>query len=1179
MVRFNDIEFQVYDLDTKQSIMNRQAGVMNTLSSYLFFPDGIPDIQKLRQDINIVVEDLFSIIAGYNGEFSYLYKQIKDKLIDQHLNLRVDILNPYIAYNIMLEGVPEDFRGAVLLQIETDIIKTKLFEGRLEIESIWENREDIKNSRRLVVNNNKKQVELQLQLFSQFENIINGIPYTDFQLEKVKFNLVLDLKDISLLEIFNNVKLDTTVPFATVSNFYKILKDFIPPSDWSISVDDGIIFKVLEKVNTTNIKFSDFTDALVLIEGELGNEIVRASLDLSTSGNNLSREDFIQRFLNILSGLGQVKVKSVEENQVNGVFYFPNHSLNKYVLSDLIMNNPLFSSMMSVDESDKASKKKPSIYVHFNHPMLGHVTANITEKIMEKNDISMRGKNKNLFPLNERYIRVKVSKADNIEAVNKFQSLLSRLFVVYGNELNTMIAFYRKFIPTFGDIEPIPVIPVKKVVLKDVAPEIFLPNYSRKCLNRPTIIGDEAVAEAEAEGKQVMVFPNLGEASQPRNYICEHPDHPFPGLRDNPLANADEFPYIPCCYAKNQELRQGSRYRHYYYGEDLPGKGLSQQDLYTTNKFVPNNIFGTLPQNINKMFEVTDLEETYVYVRKGVFRNKSSFLNCILEAMNDDTNILNIDDEDERESKLIEIRKELATEALAAACRQEMYDFTISEIMEAIKNPDVYLDPKLFIHLLELKYNCEIFLFTRNTINGEMTLPRHLQTYYKMKQETKCIFIFEHIGSEADHADYPQCELIVRWKVGDVDDVTYNFEPTLPMVVNVKEVYYQLRTSYALNVRIPDTEFPWISDAIIKSQRCDSYGKTRTLNIIYDNQPMTLLTNPIQPVNIIETNSNIVMKIDVPRAIAFASEAGMIVSKQVTVGGIVKELSGFIGNVIISIPVEDYEPIEGIPEFEGGLNYSENYISVVDQYNQNKKLARYIVEYIYWLYSRFLNEEGIDNMTTESMLEFERKYIRVDKDFIYGNVPKTFSMNSGLMSGNRLIVKSEETLKRLFYVLRLAAVRYGSKILKYHTRNVIEGYYIDITDFDQYSFQVVLEGDQSVSNWIQERKIIHNIRNEVVSILMPYFFQNDLVGTQIYLAQNVDSHLKAIAISEIWNRLGYNPGEEVKDAEPVEFTLYSYVNPKTIEKYLVAGPESSFEIQMLGYKINGETMFTVLLPL
>ena len=34
-------------------------------------------------------------------------------------------------------------------------------------------------------------------------------------------------------------------------------------------------------------------------------------------------------------------------------------------------------------------------------------------------------------------------------------------------------------------------------------------------------------------------------------------------------------------------------------------------------------------------------------------------------------------------------------------------------IIDYIKDVDKYFDPKLFIHLLEVKFSCNIFLFTR----------------------------------------------------------------------------------------------------------------------------------------------------------------------------------------------------------------------------------------------------------------------------------------------------------------------------------------------------------------------------------------------------------------------------------------------------------------------------------
>lgn len=1180
MVRFNGKEFQLYDLDTQISALNRLASELDTIPIYLYFPNGIPTIEQLQERDNIIVEDLLPVIINTKFEFGDLYKQIKDKISD--LNLFVDVLVPFIAFNQTINEIPVEYQGIIFKQIEDEITKTKLFlNEKINIEELWKDREQVKQYIENTIKSIKKQSINEVKVVNEFEIITKGLDYTEFELEKVSFNIILNLKDISLLEIFNNIRLNTNVPFATLNNFYKILKDFSPSPDWSISLESGIIFKILEKINTKNPKLIDYTDAYISVEGEQGKEIVTAMLDLSTSGSNLSREDFVSRFLGTLTSIGDISIENTKESQVNGVFYFPSHSMNNYVFSDMVMNNPLFSSLISIDESDKATKKKPSIYIHFNHPLIGYVTANITEKIMDKIDPSMKKKSSLTFPLNERYIRVKISKADNVEAVRKFQIMLSKLFVIYDNNYDQIVQYYRKFIPSFGEIISFEIPPPRKEALKHLEPEIFLPGYTRQCPRVPTIVNDQDADKARKDGQQVMIFPTQGEGPQQRNYICNHLEHKYPGLRANPLSNNKKFPFVPCCYAKDQESREGSKYRHYYYGEDIPQKENIQQDLFTTNKFVPNNIFGTLPQNITEMFEIIEPNEQYTFVRKGVFRSKSSFLNCVMEALNDQTNILQIEDEYEREERIVQIRKSLATPEKASTCRQEMYDFTTEEIIKAIQDQTVYLDPKLFLHLLEIEYNCNIFIFTRNNIKGEMSLPRHQQAYYKTKRTGKCIFIFEHIGSEKDRAEFPQCELIIKWGIKNVDDIQYDFNYDSSISTGVKEVFETLRKSYALNKSNPEDHFPWTGDSIITSQIIDSYGKLRKLNVNFKGEDFSLITTPLQPGLILETNDKTIKKLALDTAIQFAANIKMIITKQSVFDGVVKELSGKIGNVNVIIPINYGSPIKGVPTVEGHINYSDSHMSVIEQYNKNKKIARYVSEYLFWLFSKYLQNNNISTILPQTIIDFQQKMILVNPDFEYQYIPKTFSTTkNGLMSGGKLILKSEETLRRLLYVLRLTAIRFPLKLITYHTRNFIEQYYIDITDFDQHPFQVVLEGDESVEKWIQEKKIKYTLRNDVpIGVLTPYFFRNTLISDDVYLAQNTDSMLKAITIATTWFTKRFNQGSDVEESERVAFTLYSYVSSDDIIIYKISGDETPFDIRMLGYKIEDQSFFTVLLPL
>lgn len=1180
MVSFNGTEFEIYDLDNQTIVFNRLAGEMNTLPKYLYFPDGIPTMQQLQKNDDIAVEDLLPIIRNSKLQFIQIYNQIKNKIDQQKLNLVEDILKPYITFAIDIENLPPEFQSGVLMATKGDLEKTKLFENvDITVDAIWEDKEKIKQYLNNSILENKLKTEQDAHNFRQFDNL-DSLNYTPFELEKVKLNITLDLQDISLLEIFNNIKLNNTVPFATVNNFYKILKDFTPPEDWSMSLERVIIFKVLEKNNTTNPKFDDFNFAVIRDENNEGEKIINATLDLNTIGSNISREAFINRFLGTLSNLGNINYET-KEDQVNGVFYFPSHSMDKYVLADLVMNNPTFSSLLYIDESDKASKKKSSVYVHFNHPRTGHVAANITEKIMIKGDTTMKGKSLTIFPLHQRYIRVKITKANNLETVREFQNMMSKLFTLYDNEYDRVVADYKQFIPKFGQVKQIDVPVTEKQKLKDIAPEIFLPGYTRQCPKRPIVISNEEAEEAKKAGKQVMEFPIHGEGPPTLNYICNHDKHRFPGLRENPLANKETFPFIPCCYAKDQEPREGTKYRHYYYGEDLPSKEVIQQNLYTTNKFVPRDIFGTLPQNISQMFELVEPDENYMFVRKGVFRSKSSFLNCVMEALYDETGIIDLNDEDQRENHLVTVREKLATPENAATCRQEMYDYTTDEIIEAIRNPDVYMDPKLFIHLLEVEYNCNIFIFTRKHISGEMSLPNHNQAYYKTKRSGRCIFIFEHIGSESDHATYPQCELIVKWRTTVTNEVHYDFPYDSYVSKGVRQVFQTLQNSYVLDKQIQETIFPWNRSLLPVSQVIDTYGKLRMLNVNFNGEIFSIITHPMQPGKIIETQDKTIRKLALNTAVNFAAVMKMPIIRQSVTNGVVKEINGVIGNVPVVIPINDGAPLAGVPIVEGQVSFPENYISVIKQYNKNKKLSRYIIEYALWLFSRYLNNNNIQHIETQTFSDFEQNMIRIDPNFNYQHVPKTFSTSSGLMSRGKLIVKSEDTLKQLLYVLRLMTVRNTQKLISYHTRNVIEQYYVDITDFDQYPFQVVLEGEESINKWIKERKIKYNLRDGVsIGTLTPYFFKNPLVDNQIYLAQNVDSAFKGITIATTWFRDGYNPGYDVEESERIAFTLYAYTNPSNIEVYSVTGNETPYDIKMIGCKLEDDTnLFTVLLPL
>lgn len=1214
MVLINGSDFEIYDLDTQESVLNRLASQYKTIPKYLYFPDGIPKFNQETKNIKVI--DLYGILIDKKIGIGFLkiYEDIKDKISQKNLDLYNDIILPYIALNPKFS---DQNRDLYILSVENDIKNNndiqKILGKKVNISSLKDY--DLK----IVADNIKKQIEQTksftaeyIKKINKFNSIKSPIKYTPFEVEKVDFEFSIDIKHVSIMEIFNSIVVNPYVPFVTINNFYKILKDFLPPSQWNISLEKAIVFKVLQKTDNVNVKPEDYSDTVLFITGDNPeNEKIKVGMSLYTSGNYLSQEKFIERFLNVFKYQEIKKITDLSENKLNGIFYFPRHSLDKYVFADLIMNNPLFSSLLSVDESDKASKKKDSIYVYFYHPKVGNVTANILEKISEKGDQSIKGKDiKKDFEYGSRYIRVKVSSASNMESVNFFQETLGKLFVLYDNEYNDIVNFYKKFIPDFGNIIPYVMKVQVKTKLKDIAPEVFIHGYPPKCPNQPLIIEDDEVQEAENSGKIVMRYPkddSLGVV--PRNYVCNFPKAIYPGLRDNPLSNRDIVPFLPCCYTKDHRDKKGSIYRHYYYNEELKEKSDSeQQDFIITNKFVQKDKYGTLPKYVEKLFGILDYTEEYIYLRKGVYNSPNTFIECVMEGMYENTGILEYQDSDKRQAKISEIRKSLANETWASSCKQEMYDFTTKEIINMINDKNAYFDPKYFVSLLENYFKCNIYVFTRSQDNnGKMALPRYSQAYYKNVNRNKSVIIYEHMGSTSDNAKYPRCELVVKWKISakSEDDVSYCFDYNSKISLGIRNVAEKIHKSYVLNTEILPIVFP-INTKTIKliEQGIDSYGKTRFVIFEYESNKGMFITTPIQPLVLKEAKEWNVLKLPINIAVKLCIALNIKITSRSVVKenniDITKEIQGVLGNINITIPVEDitYKYIEktigkNIREIENiqvvpySVKFTDKKFSLIDNYNKYKKLARYITEYIYWMFSMYIKNKKIkiENIDDPIIIKtFFMENIIVDKNFEYKNVEKKFSLSSGIMNKNKMVVKSDETLKRLIYSLRVFAKYNRNKLYNYHSRKVIENYYVDVTDFDKYQDQVILYGSNSVEKWIIEQKIKYQLYDSIrIDYYFPYFFQNNLIDDSIYLAQNTDDLYKAFEISRQWYEFGKNTIniDNLSDVDKIdlEFDLYRYINNKNIEKIHISGSNVSFNIKIIGYKVDGIPIYTVLLNL
>lgn len=1164
MIKVNDKNIPIFLLDTEESIKLRIASTLNTTVKYLY---GLPDDLKEQKEFKVV--DILKEIkddASKSLDFQDFVDKNKDLL--KTFNIKKDILNLWIAYNTELQRLSPEYSTAILnLQGET-LKNNGYYQNTEEFINFWKYSKDtVINDLNLQLLTEKNRNKRYIEICENFEQIEDGLGYTDLNLKRISFDMILNLKNISIIELFNHIVLNENIPFVICKNYYKILKDYIPLEEWSINTHDEILLKINEKVSTDILKHKDYIDVKIKIKDE--KIVVEMSLNLEK--NCCSKDDFINRFFNCFQGLENLNYTEIIEKEVNGIFYFPSETLNTYVFSDLVMNDKKFSSLINIDESSKATKKKkdigqPWLYFHFNHPNSGHISASITEKSGDRRDPEIRYTDPEIFQHGEPYIRVKVS-GKNTQCINFFQVIFSKLLVIYGKEYNKIVNIYKKYIPDFGIIYKQDIKPLEQ---SDIVPELFVSNYTRFCNEErfPTLIKSDD-EKKKYQKNQIIKFPRdkpkngvsyESDGKNQQNYVCLNPEFPYPGLKENNLTNRKEFPYIPCCFKTDQTKKK--IYNWYYFNKEIETEEKKQQDLIKTNKILGFDQYGTLPEQLEKLFQLIDNSPEYKYIRVGVSRTKSSFLNSVILGLHDKTKITNIQDEEERILSILETRKKLSLNNIPALAKQSCYENSIDEIKRKIENEEIYFDPKLFTQLLEEYFDCSIFLFNEE----RMFCPRYVQSYYKNFRQKETIFIYEHLGSESDNAKYPQCELILKWKT-ETKDTKYYFGYQENISKNMNKIFKLMTESYAMNKKISDIKFEIPSSMSLKSQLIDNYGKTRVLNVKYKNTDISLILSPIPPLNIKTVNSGEfnLFKLELNEA------KDIFDSLETMEDYVIDEENGLletvIGNISVSIPLV------------GGKYKVAEQKSSLDIFNKNKKTARYIFEYVLWSFSAYIKNKK--EITDKTLAEYAKNIFNIEKDYTYEIVPKKFNTNNSIMKNGKIIITSVEMMKRLMYMLKLFSIRDMNSLNNYYKRENINHYYVDINDFDRYPNQVLLQGEDSIDKWIQESKINTTLHREVLQgVKIPYFFKNDLVEDSVFLAQNTDSLEKAIDISLKWLRKGYNIGEDAEiSRDDRGFVLYSYKNGDEIKKIHVEGLNFTKKIRILGYKIQYKSYYTCLLEL
>lgn len=961
---------------------------------------------------------------------------------------------------------------------------------------------------------NKQKTNEFTKIFKKINSLepFDSIP---FKKEKSILNIKTNISnDISLNTIFHYIQCNSDVPFASFSGIYKIYKDIkiTPPKDWSISQEDFIILKCLNK--------TFYSDCIILFI----DNVLTINININYSESTI--DELKQKILSSLINL-QMTITEETEEQLSGITFFPKQNFNVYIMSDFIMNNSIASTFMAVDESKKASKTKAGLYLHF---FIGQEegTCSIISKQAEKTDQEIKNVDRKIISLGEDFIRLRVSKAKNIEIIDSFIQNFSKLLRLYYESRDEIIGFYKKYIPSFGKEGEEKGKKQYMISNRDLVPELFVSGYSRRCPNPPKIVDEEY----KAKNEQIMLFPKTPEEGPQNYYVCEDEKYAYIGLRINNLKNKERYQYIPCCYEKDQLSKKNSGYNAYL--NNLKKNKGAQQNILVTDKFVFIDEFAQLPKNINNLFY--SLDSNFEYFRKGVHNTKFSFLECVLEGALEDFSRRT------RNDKLKILNREFESivgyENMAVAS-QENPGYSVEQMRESlVKEP--HMDPRRWIRLCEVIYDCKIFIFSKkpDSMEGIMETPNFKGIYlsYNQKQK-KTVFIYEHTGSESDRSFYPRCELIVKWnKSVDVSDIHYSFNGKI--IEKYTDFLQKCVKQYYFNqIQNKITQINYFGELpqIFVSQIIDSYGKARGL---LTKDGFILLTDPIPPLNLPLTN---IIKNSVSSAkniFDFIKKNGFNLKSQYIVKNTIKEINIVFNNYHFTIKTDipDYKldaPLElnqKYPDFgkivEGTYDSTGNTM----YFNKIKKISSILLEYFVYMYSDFVKNNEIclesikDFVENKILLKEKNEYIVPLLPFIYYE----YLEENNFVRDGKLIVPSNDVLRKLIYSLRLRIVINLFSVREYHKKH-------EITDFYVYIDQYLFKNDTNTiitQNLDNLQRIDNIIYNKIQHNEDKYFLRNKYINNDVPLYVVREKDLKEAKIKSIKKDEGeiylYNSSKNIK---------------------------------------------------
>lgn len=909
-----------------------------------------------------------------------------------------------------------------------------------------------------------------------------------------------------------------------------------------------------------------------------------------------------QRILDRITSVFPLTFDNIFETSISGELYIFDIEINDLLLSHMILNYELLETYLFMKEmSSSFAEKKKQMKIYFrstnsfeDSTSPSSVTFSINQLYAKGGEsvILNNGEKKELNS-NEPYIRLKISSADSLKTIDSFMIVFSRLLSYYKSEKDELEKLYVSYIPEFEKVKYTSLsIAGKKIGknadtkisrLKQIAPDLFITDYARKCLCQfqPIDIPDDEVNswkkktfihKGEEYNRQVLAFP----PNQPKwNFVCPEDKYPFPGVKKNTLDNSDKYPGLPCCFV-NDQMSETSRskynkiYRDVDEDEDEDEEEKEKEEIkaethmFRTDKILEPGRYGSIPSSIVNLFSNEIDANEFQIRRKGVLRSINSLLHCVSVAVNDPKYLAM--NEQEKEEYVENLRETISKSTLPGLLKQELYDFNDSEISTSFN--EGFLDPDYYFRAIEEAYNINIFVFApsdneekrlknKEESVGVMQLPRFkLFPSRSPRPERSTICIYRTLGSERDNLNYPQCELIVSHSEDNEQNIfgknIYNLLFDTMKSVSRTISWELVSNNNKIDILARDNLYSQVNYFEIfknaKKQYIDEYGKMRGLYLPSSDEDILIVIPPSSPENLSTSSS-------IPRP--SSKSVLQVLSNPIAISSTGEMVDGFWFS-ILDLVYGLYVPIrnEKISNFKnlpiGPSNpLGEKGVEVVPRIRKLKRDLNLIMQVFKWLYS--LSELTLDEFTNKYVVTGE---IKTDSSQIYdlSNIGRTFpiveNVDEGiiemskripsLFKSNKLFLYSEKFFEGISYLMKMFIKEYvkGKMVVP---KSIIREQMTE-QDFKDISGVALFLSETDLKSWLSSLgkypKIFRKIDSSFAMRAEPFIYLAP--DEHIYLVQNIVNGdiSRAINASYYWDQYKVNPGFRSPEYDEIETPKY-----------------------------------------